>query len=39
MSDAFAPPVTAGFPLVISGGQKVAHCPEHALLPLRSFPN
>jgi hypothetical protein len=30
MSDALAPPVTPGFPLVISGGQKTAHCPEHA---------
>jgi hypothetical protein len=30
---------TVGFPLMISGGQKTAHCPEHALLPLRSFSN
>jgi hypothetical protein len=33
ISDAFAPPATRALPFAISGGQKVAHCPEHALFP------
>ena len=38
-SEAFTPPLAFGLPLVSSGGQFVAHAPEHALLPFLSFSN
>ena len=38
-SEAFAPPLTVGLPLARSGGQAMAHAPEHALFIPTSFVN
>ena len=38
-SEAFAPPLTVGLPLARSGGQAMAHAPEHALFIPESFVN
>jgi hypothetical protein len=37
--DAFAPPLTVGVPVARSGGQAVAHAPEHVLFVPESFVN
>ena len=38
-SEAFAPPLTVGLPVASTGGQAVAHAPEHVLFVPESFMN